>query len=86
MDDLNKQLSIFQQPIEVLVENACTLERAVELVKCSEELICKHIDQKKRFESQAATVKWRVYPATKEQVYQVTFVYSPAKKVWRVAD
>ena len=84
----SEQLNLFTQPIAVLVEMGCTVERASELVKCSESSIYFPLRQNKPYLREVPTGKWQVYSTGKKDrsiLVNVAFIYSPKDKYWRLA-
>jgi hypothetical protein len=87
-DDSTKQLNLFTQPIEIIVEESCTVERAAELTKRSISSIYSKIRQNKTYKREVDTGEWRVYRQGKTAhniKVKVAFVYSPQETYWQVA-
>lgn len=83
------QLILFNQPIEVLVEVACTVERAAELVKRSKGCLYRQLNQNKRYLRDVTTGKWIVYPTGKKDssiLVNVAFEFAPTDNFWRLAE
>jgi hypothetical protein len=82
----NEQLSLFNQPIEVLVEVACTVERAAMLVGRSKGCIYSQLRQNQSFRRNVATGTWKVYSTGKRDgSILVDVAFAPADKSWKVA-
>ncbi|MEG4491037.1 hypothetical protein [Microcoleus sp. D3_18_C4] len=84
----SEQLNLFTQPIAVLVEMGCNVERAAELVKCSPNSIYFPLRQNKPYLREVPTGTWQVYSTGKKDrsiLVNVAFIYSPQDKYWRLA-
>jgi len=84
----SEQLNLFTQPIAVLVEIGCTVERAAELVQRSESLINQQLRTNKPYLRKVETGTWQISPTGKKDgsiLVNVALIYSPKDKYWRVA-
>ena len=84
----NEQPNFFTQPIAVLVEMGCNVERAAELVKCSKSSIYFPLSQNKPYLREVPTGTWQVYSTGKKDrsiLVNVAFIYSPKDAYWRLA-
>lgn len=88
MANPSKQLNLFQQPVEIVIEQSCTVERAAALIERSKSAVYNALRQKQTYRCQVTTGEWRVSYQAKENksiLVKVTFVYSPTQKVWQLA-
>lgn len=88
LNDSNKQLSLFAQSTEVVIEMACSIKRAAELVGCSEGCLYRQLRQNKHYQRDVPTGQWRVYSLGKKGstiVVKVTFIFSPNEQFWQAA-
>ena len=82
----NGQLNLFNQPIEVLVEVACTVERAAMLVGRSKGCIYSKLRQHQAFQRDVATGTWKVYSTGKKDgSILVNVAFAPTDNSWRAA-
>lgn len=82
----NEQLNLFNQPIEVLVEVACTIERAATLVGRSKGCIYSKLRQNQNFHRDVATGTWKVYSTGKKDgSILVNVAFAPTAHSWKVA-
>ena len=84
----SEQLNLFTQPIAVLVEIGCTVERAAEYTKCLESLIYDWLRKGKPYLQEVPTGTWQVYltdSKDKSILVNVAFIYSPQDKYWGLA-
>jgi hypothetical protein len=86
MSNSNKeQLNLFNQPIEVLVEAACTVERASTLVGRSKGCVYSKLRQNQQFRRDVATGTWNVYPTGKKDgSILVNVAFAPTGNSWKV--
>lgn len=84
----SEQLNLFTQPISVLVEMGCTVERAAEYTQCSTSLIDDRLRKDKPYLWEVPTGTWQIYSTGKKDgptLVNVAFIYSPKDKYWRLA-
>jgi hypothetical protein len=80
------QLNLFNQPIEILVEVACTVERAAMLVGRSKGCIYSKLRQNQNFQRDVATGTWKVYSTSKKDgSILVDVAFAPTNNSWMTA-
>jgi len=80
------QLNLFNQPVEVLVEVACTVERAAMLVGRSKRCIYSKLRQNQKFQRDVATGTWKVYSTGKKDgSILVDVAFAPTNNSWMTA-
>ncbi|MEG4803455.1 hypothetical protein QUB63_22095 [Microcoleus sp. ARI1-B5] len=83
----SEQLNLFTQPIAVLVEIGCTVERAAELVQRSKSSIYDQLRKNKPYLRKVATGTWQISPTGKKDgsiLVNVAFIFSPKDEYWRL--
>lgn len=84
---MQNQLNLFNQRFEVLLEVACSVERAAKLVERSKASIYRKIRQNQPFRCDISTGKWSVYPTERNNgSILVTVTFAPTDKSWRLFD
>lgn len=79
------QLSIFNQPIEIVVEDACIVERAAMLVGLSKECIYNKLRQNQPIVRDVCTGTWKVYSTGKKApTILVKVAFAPTNHSWQV--
>jgi hypothetical protein len=89
MSDYNsEQLNLFTQPIEVLLEQGCTVDRAAELVQSSKSSLYEQLRKNQPYLRKVATGTWKISPTDKKDgliLVNAAFIFSPKDPHWRLA-